>query len=125
VNTAHRIQELNKRLRTRILVSDPLVDPADSLFLSRSLGRFLLRGKSHPVQVHELVGLRAKATRSDLERCQATAEAVSCLGRDDLEGARALLLRAQTSWPEDGAIAFLLFSVESGSVRENGAWHVN
>jgi adenylate cyclase len=125
VNTAHRIQELNKRLRTRILVSEPVIALADGEFLSRNLGRYLLRGKSHPVQVHELVGLRERASADDVERCRASDVAVEHLDRNDLEGARTLLVCAQSSWPNDGAIAFLLAGLEGGSAREHGAWIVN
>jgi adenylate cyclase len=125
VNTAHRIQELNKRLRTRILVSEPVIARADGEFLSRNLGCYLLRGKSQSVQVYELVGLRELASGGDVERCQATVEAVACIGRGDLEGARASLVRARTIWPDDGPIAFLLAGLEGGSARKNGAWIVN
>ena len=125
VNTANRIQELNKRLGTRILVSDPVVGNAGGEFLLRNLGRYLLRGKSHAVQVHELVALKARASAADAERCGRTAEAVEFLDRGDAEAATVLLAQVREAYPDDGPSAFLLQSLEAGLARENGAWVIN
>jgi adenylate cyclase len=52
VNTAARIQGLNTQLGTRLLVSgDTLADVSG--FAARDLGRFVLRGKTAAVRVHE------------------------------------------------------------------------
>jgi adenylate cyclase len=57
VNTASRLQGLNRQLGTRVLVSAALLegeaDPA-----SRFVGDFLLLGKRRPVAVHELLDPR-------------------------------------------------------------------
>jgi adenylate cyclase len=55
VNTATRIEGLNKLLGTRILVSAPVIEGLPGFF-SRELGTFLLKGKSLPVTVCELIG---------------------------------------------------------------------
>lgn len=125
VNTANRIQELNKRLGTRILVSDPVLGMAGGEFLLRNLGRYLLRGKSHAVQVHELLALKARSTAADAERCGRTVEAVEFLERGDAQAAKVLLGQVRDSYPDDGPAAFLLASLESGLPRENGAWVIN
>ncbi len=54
VNTAARIEGLNKHLGTRILVSDEVLAQIDGL-LTRGIGAFLLVGKKKPLVVHELV----------------------------------------------------------------------
>ena len=51
----------------------------------RNLGRFLLRGKSHAVQVQELMCLRSRATQGDAERSGRTAEAVEFIDRGDTQ----------------------------------------
>ena len=61
VNTANRIQELNKRLGTRILVAEAVLTAAGGEFLTRNLGRYLLRGKSYAIEVHELICLKSQA----------------------------------------------------------------
>ena len=125
VNTANRIQDLNKRLGTRILVSDPVVGSAGGEFLLRNLGRYLLRGKSHAVQVHELIALKARTTAADAERCGRTAEAVEFLDRGDSQAAKVLLAQVRETYPDDGPAAFLLASLQAGLPRENGAWVIN
>jgi adenylate cyclase len=55
VNTASRLEGLNKTLGTRILVSQEVVGQLDG-FLTRELGAFQLVGKSQPLVVHELLG---------------------------------------------------------------------
>ena len=54
VNTASRIEGLNKTLGTRVLASKEVVCQLDG-FLTRELGAFQLVGKSQPLVVHELL----------------------------------------------------------------------
>jgi adenylate cyclase len=55
VNTATRIEGLNKLLGTRILVSASVINGLQGFF-TRELGTFLLKGKAQPITVHELIG---------------------------------------------------------------------
>lgn len=54
VNTASRIESLNKQLGTNILVSKEVLQGVDG-FITRELGSFLLLGKSKPLSLYELV----------------------------------------------------------------------
>ncbi|MGH7263825.1 MAG: CHASE2 domain-containing protein [Candidatus Rokuibacteriota bacterium] len=76
VNTASRLQELNKHLGTRLLLSGDTVAGLGR-FLTRELGTFLLAGKSRPVLVHELVCQRADATADQLSLMAAFADALA------------------------------------------------
>lgn len=58
VNTASRIEGLNKQLGTRILVSHEVLDGLDG-FRSREVGMFRLVGKSKPLTLYELIAERA------------------------------------------------------------------
>ncbi|MBI5574956.1 MAG: adenylate/guanylate cyclase domain-containing protein [Deltaproteobacteria bacterium] len=60
VNTATRIEGLNKQLGTRILATDEVVRGLDG-FLTREVGTFLLAGKSNPTVVHEILCMRDDA----------------------------------------------------------------
>ena len=60
VNTASRIESLNKQLGTRILASCEVVDGL-APFLTRDLGKFVFAGKSKPVAVCELICLKDEA----------------------------------------------------------------
>jgi adenylate cyclase len=54
VNTASRIEGLNKHLGTRVLVSAEVVDQLGGL-LMRELGSFRLKGKTRPIVIHEMI----------------------------------------------------------------------
>jgi len=62
VNTASRIEGLNKRLGTRILASDEVASRLEG-FLTRPLGDFLFAGKARPVRVHEVLARDGDAAR--------------------------------------------------------------
>lgn len=55
VNTSSRLEELNKELGTRILISAEIIEGLDG-FEVRPLGEFQLRGKTAAVEVYELLG---------------------------------------------------------------------
>ena len=59
VNSASRIEGMNKYLGTRCLVSAQLLDGLSGL-ASREMGRFLLAGKITPITLHELYGREAE-----------------------------------------------------------------
>jgi adenylate cyclase len=86
VNTATRIEGLNKYLGTRILVSREVLS-LTGMFLARDLGRFLLAGKSRPVHVSELVNLQAEATPREKEYCASFAEGMELFRRQAWEKA--------------------------------------
>jgi adenylate cyclase len=88
VNTANRIQELNKRLGTRILVAEPVLSGAGGEFLTRNLGRYLLAARATRLKVHELICLKSQAKAGDADRCARTQEAIEFLSRGDIEAAR-------------------------------------
>jgi adenylate cyclase len=69
VNTASRIQDLNKQLGTTLLVSeDVLQDPGPVAF--RRLGEFLLAGKEVPIRLCDRISL---ATTADAEQAALSA----------------------------------------------------
>jgi adenylate cyclase len=65
VNTASRLQGLNRVLGTRILLSDATLAGAPDL-ATRALGNFLLRGKRTAVRVHEPLGFGPAVTAEAL-----------------------------------------------------------
>ncbi|KJS28885.1 MAG: hypothetical protein VR64_22490 [Desulfatitalea sp. BRH_c12] len=100
VNTASRLEGLNKYLGTRILVSAEILEHANG-FLARDVGRFVFTGKSKAISVYELVapagvcaakqvlacdcfaeGLRAFRMRSWNEARRQFAEVINLLGAD-------------------------------------------
>ena len=68
VNTASRMESLNKHLGTQILVSDQVLHLLDGL-MTRGLGEFLLFGKSYAVSVHELMGYAKDSSKEQQLLC--------------------------------------------------------
>lgn len=100
VNTSSRLEQLNKELGTRVLVSRELAAGLDD-FLFRDLGEVRLRGKRNEVRVLELMGEREAATprqvRLATEFSAVVAAEQSGRWREALERLRDL----QASYPRD------------------------
>jgi adenylate cyclase len=96
VNTATRIQGLNKYLRTHILASAEVLQHLDG-FLTRELGSFLFVGKSQPQLIYELICRLAEATPEQQRRCADFAKALDAYKRqawdEAIEGFEACLTR--------------------------------
>jgi adenylate cyclase len=60
VNTAARLEELNRTLGTSIVLSGEAVAPLLDRAVVRSRGWFPVRGKTHPLEVYELLGVRQR-----------------------------------------------------------------
>ena len=56
-NLASRLEGANKVFGTGILVSEQTIRAAQGTVLARELGRVKVKGRTEPVDVHELVGL--------------------------------------------------------------------
>jgi len=76
VNTASRIEGLNKHLGTWILATQDVVYDLDD-FLTRELGAFILKGKSKPVAVYELMCLKEEAGEHQKRLCSVFPEALA------------------------------------------------
>jgi adenylate cyclase len=68
VNTASRIQGLNKTLGTHVLASEDVMTGLSGL-LTRRLGAFVVVGRSRPITVHELFCRLEWAREEDVELC--------------------------------------------------------
>jgi adenylate cyclase len=63
VNTASRIEGLNKQLGTRLLASAEVIQGIEEI-VTREVGRFRLVGKQKSLTVYELMGLREHVTEA-------------------------------------------------------------
>src|SRR5947208_876769 len=75
VNTASRMDGLNKYLGTEILASEEVIHELDG-FLTREAGKFLLKGKAQPVVVHELLCRMEEADEKLRKACAIFSEAL-------------------------------------------------
>jgi len=56
VNTAARIEEMNKELGTTFIVSQTTADETEALFELREIGEAPVRGRTQPIGVYEVLG---------------------------------------------------------------------
>lgn len=120
VNTAARLQGLNRLLGTRILVSAAAAE-AVSDFVYRPLGDFLLVGKRTPVSVLELQS--APGGAAVLELNDAFAGALDPFRAGDFAAARAKFEAILERFPEDRASRFFLAQCRALADRHaEGGW---
>jgi adenylate cyclase len=101
VNTAARLQELNKAFHTRVLVSGAVAEALTG-FVTRNLGEIDLRGKSERLTVYEIVAAEQGATPAQRRLCSEFADAMSRFRGGDVRGALSCLERISEAYPDDG-----------------------
>jgi adenylate cyclase len=111
VNTASRLQDLNKILGTRVLASRETVDGLDQ-FLRRDVGVFRLPGKSNPTAVLELRGLAGTATDTGRALLEDFAAARREFSAGRFQEARTGFAHCLERDPEDGPARYYLALTE-------------
>ncbi len=107
INLASRMEGLNKYLGTLTLLTSATHSQVEGRFLTRYLGRFVLKGFEKAVEVYELVGRAEDAPAfGDLHAAFATALAAFKAG-DQAVSARGFEAIA-ARWPDDGPTKFYL-----------------
>lgn len=107
VNTCSRLEELNKSLGTRLLVSQPLAESIDR-FLFRDLGPFTLRGKRSQLRVLELIAEQSRASGEQRELCRAFGAGLAAYEAGRVEDALARFRALHARFPADGPSHFFL-----------------
>jgi adenylate cyclase len=107
VNTASRMDGLNKYLGTEVLASQEIVDQIDGL-LKREVGKFMLKGKAEPMIVHELLGRLEDADEKRKKSCVIFADALSAFRRRAWDDAQEKFQLASEDSVGDGPARFYL-----------------
>mgnify|MGYP001601287313 CR=1 FL=1 len=107
VNTANRIQDVNKILGTRLLVSHEVITGLDE-FLTRPLGNFLLPGKSTPVNLAELIAHRDLANDKQIWLCELFTQSLQAYQSQKWVEANQGFSEILRILPDDGPAHFFL-----------------
>jgi adenylate cyclase len=111
VNTAARIENLNKYLGTRILVSEEVLHRIDDL-ITRKLGKFLLAGKSKAVTVYELISRLEESNAHLKNLCTIFTEGLDAYDKQSWEDAIKAFDEVTKTYKEDGPAMFYLHLCE-------------
>jgi adenylate cyclase len=106
-NTVASIEGLSKRLSTRILASQAVADDL-SRFLLRRLGSFILRGKTEPLTLFEVMSLRKSTSESDHRLCEQFAVALREFETQSWSEAAKIYESILLTHPKDGPSQFYL-----------------
>lgn len=133
VNLAARMEGLNKYLGTRVLLTEATEKRLGNRFITRYLGRFILKGFERSVAVYALVGGKSDMSSEQpstgapppaeacAERDAAYAAALECFQSGNVVDALNAFREVQRCWPEDGPTAFFVKSLQEGLDRGR-AW---
>ena len=116
VNTASRMESLNKHLGTQILVSDQVLHLLDG-FMTRGLGEFLLFGKSNAVVIHELMGHTKDSSMEQHQLCSCFEEGMRAYRRKHWDDAIEAFERTLTTYRADGPSIF--FKKQCEAFKQN------
>jgi adenylate cyclase len=107
VNTASRMEGLNKYLGTKVLVSTDVLYRLEG-FLVRNLGNFIFAGKSSPVEVFELISLFEDADTCQLDLCNTFSDAMCAYRNKQWEKAINLFGQSMNYENENGPSRFYM-----------------
>jgi adenylate cyclase len=107
VNTASRIENLNRHLGTWILVSEDVLHQIDS-FLARKLGEFIFTGKSKPIAVYELISRIEESSEQQRNLCAIFTQGLKAYYRQSWKEAIKAFNESKKTHKDDGPSTFYL-----------------
>lgn len=115
VNTATRIEGLNKLLGTRIIVSEQVLEGVVG-FVTRELGKFILLGKQQALTLYELIDYSDQGyTSTDYTLFE---QAVHCYQNGSPDEARRLFEEFISLYGEDGPSQYYLALINDNIINE-------
>lgn len=111
VNTASRMDGLNKYLGTEVLASEEIVAQINGV-LTREVGKFKLKGKAQPIVVHELLGRVEEADETKKKACEVFASGLAAFRRQSWDEAAEKFLDLLKISETDGPASFYVTRCE-------------
>lgn len=119
VNIASRLQSVNKRYHTHILVTQDIYEKVKDDFLIRPLDIAFVEGRKDPIKIYELMGFK-KGTAGeggisgDEELCHRFTQAYHIYEQGDIAKAKELFSSLHQAFPQDYPSSFHLKNIQEG-----------
>jgi adenylate cyclase len=107
VNLASRLEGLNKRYGTSLMISQTTFDLVSETMVARPLDRVSVKGKARPIVVYELIGPRASVEAKDEAYAKKHTQGFELYSQQKFAGARAIFDELLTERADDLAAKLL------------------
>lgn len=104
VNVSSRFESLNKRYKTKIIVGESLIEKLDADFLYRPLEKIIVKGKTSPELIFELISLTDEAEIREIEFAALFNEAYQFYLKREWSKAEIIMKKALLIKPEDNIL---------------------
>ena len=120
MNTAARLEPLNKDFGTRIMVSGYTHDGAGDKFVFRDLGKVKLKGReaADPLQIYELIGRKGQVDSKFMEILETYNYGLAHYYMKEWDQAIEKFNDVLTQWPEDGVCQALVQIIKALKKRD-------
>jgi adenylate cyclase len=113
VNTASRLQGINKIYKTGIIISDQVKQKLHPEFITRPLDVVEVKGKKQKIAIYELIGKTGSKPEiapspEKIRLAEKFSEAYQAFHANDLAKAKSLFTSLHQEFPDDGATALYL-----------------
>ena len=108
VNTASRLEGLNKAYNTRVIISEDCKNHAGDEFAFRDLDVVRVKGREQPMRIFELIDLAANVNKDEAEWDMNFQTAVNVYRERDYEKAQKLFLKLTDSLSTDNDGRFVI-----------------
>lgn len=121
VNTANRIQSLNKQLGTHLLASAGVVEGIENI-VTRPLGQYLLAGKQQSVTIHEVIGHAGEIDERQRAFYVRFASALALFSQGQWQPAAAAFAALSHEKPKDGPCRFFVMQCARYAAAAPANW---
>ncbi|MBX3617287.1 CHASE2 domain-containing protein [Nitrosomonas sp.] len=122
LNTASRIEGVNKYLKTRILASGLIVTDLSNI-MSRSVGRFHLVGKDEPIELFEIIGIGKLLTHPNYPLYKNFSEGLQLFQKGQWKNAIIIFQSILDQYGNDGPTEFYLANAQRHQQNEPANWN--
>ena len=118
INTAARLQALNKTYHSHIIITENVLKNLNSSFITRPLDTVMVKGKQSQIKIYELLAQDSQdplihGKPSDRELCKIFTEAYLEFENNNRERALELFRQIEQKFPEDEPTKIYLSKLNS------------